>query len=65
MVESFAVYLVGFVWEFLDFASFFFQKDGNTIADRVGQSVRTASQLLVFPVIFQRSFADRADEDIK
>ena len=44
---------------------FFFQHDRDIVADRVRQTIGLADQFLVFPVIDQRSLANRAGQNIE
>src|SRR5437764_4502989 len=49
----------------LDLARLVGPHDRDAVADRIGQAVAPADQFLRFLVIFERSLAQRADQDIK
>src|SRR3546814_20760232 len=52
-------------WVGGQFAGFVLQHDRNAVADREGQLVCLADEFLLFAVMAQRAFAQRADQNFK
>jgi hypothetical protein len=50
---------------FVQDAGFRLQHDGNTVTDRESQTVGTANQFGLLPVVFEAALAQGADEDVE
>src|SRR5688572_26957520 len=48
-----------------EFAGFIGKHDGNAVADGIGKARRLGNELLLFRIVVEASFSDRAHQDFK